>query len=67
MTYKITDNIDANGFSCHSDIEGYCDICKDDIDGTLECPYEDHCFYKCYSAYNKILQKIRGENNAKTN
>lgn len=56
MTYKIIDNI-----------EGYCDICKDDIDGTIECPYEDYCFYKCYSAYNKVLQRIREENNAKTN
>ena len=40
------------------DIKGYCDFCKEDIDGTLQCPYEDHCFYKCNSAYNKILQKI---------
>lgn len=56
MTDKI---IDVSGFSECSDIKGYCDACKDDIDGTRGCPYEDYCFYECYSAYNKILQKIR--------
>ena len=60
MTDKqINNGVDVSRFSYYSDIKGYCDFCKEDIDGTLQCPYEDHCFYKCYSAYNKILQKIR--------
>lgn len=58
MTFKAIDCIDTNKFSFYSDTKGYCDLCKDVIDSTFKCPYEDHCFYKCYSAYNKILQKI---------
>ena len=57
MTDKqIINGVDVSRFSCYSDTKGYCDFCKDDIDGAIECPYEKHCFYKCYSAYNKILQ-----------
>ena len=41
----MTDKQIINGVDvrCYSDKKGFCDFCKDDIDGAIGCPYENHC------------------------
>ena len=50
MTDKqiIIDGVDVSGCGFYDDRCGYCDACKDDIDGNsyTKCMYEDDCYYK---------------------
>ena len=50
MTNKqiIIDGIDVCRCRYYDDRYGYCDACKDDIDGNsyTKCMYEDNCYYK---------------------
>ena len=44
----IIDNVDVSRCRYYDDRCGYCEACKDDIDGTsfTKCMYEDDCYYK---------------------
>ena len=50
MTDKqiIIDGVDVSGCLHYSDRDGYCEACKDDIDGYsfTKCSSEDNCYYK---------------------
>ena len=50
MTDKqiIIDGCDVSGCRHYNDRYGYCDACRDDIDGAsfTKCLYEDNCYYK---------------------
>ena len=50
MTDKqiIIDEIDVSKCRHYDDRYGYCEACKDDIDGVsfTKCLYEDNCYYK---------------------
>ena len=52
MTDKqiIIDEIDVSKCRHYDDRYGYCEACRDDIDGAsfTKCLYEDNCYYKQY-------------------
>lgn len=63
MTDKqvLIDGVDVNRCRFYNDRNGYCDACKDDIDGAsfTKCTSEDNCYYKQKEKYKNALKEIK--------
>ena len=65
MTDKqiIIDGVDVSGCRYYDDRDGYCDACKDDIDGDsfTKCMYEDDCYYKQLKRKEQECEELKEE------
>lgn len=65
MTDKqiIIDGIDVSRCRYYDDRYGYCDACRDDIDGAsfTKCLYEDNCYYKQLLRKEQECEELKNE------